>query len=88
MNKTALSEWQSYAACTAPGIDPDIFFHKNRASHSKAKSICARCRVTEECLAAAIDGKEATGIWGGRSTHERHKASSNGSTKKNQPSDD
>ena len=36
-----------------------------------AKRVCARCPVTEQCLAYALDGDEV-GIWGGTTNAERN----------------
>ncbi|MFC8278393.1 WhiB family transcriptional regulator [Streptomyces sp. NPDC057271] len=69
--------WQSDAACAAPNVDPDYFFPEEKITKfsgagSRAKRICADCPVRDECLRAALDGREAAGIWGGLSPLERY----------------
>lgn len=65
-------DWTRHAACReAP--DPEIFFpaHGNirkAPSVRLAKSYCAVCPVTAECL----DDAEPEGIWGGLTAGERH----------------
>jgi WhiB family transcriptional regulator, redox-sensing transcriptional regulator len=38
---------------------------------ARAKAICRECPVREECLRAAMDGREKIGIWGGFTPEER-----------------
>lgn len=40
------------------------------ASAKKAKQVCRRCLVQEECLAYAMAGAERYGIWAGRDTKD------------------
>jgi WhiB family transcriptional regulator, redox-sensing transcriptional regulator len=62
-----------YAACA--GEDPDLFFpDASQASDNdtaRAKAICARCPVRDECLKWAIDNQQIHGIWGGLDESER-----------------
>ena len=37
----------------------------------KAKSVCARCTVTEMCLQYALENNQDSGVWGGLSEDER-----------------
>ncbi len=73
-------EWQALAQCY--GEDPEIFFTpeglKGREGSEvraelerRAKDICARCFVAEECLDAALRRPEKYGIWGGKTESER-----------------
>lgn len=55
--------WMDSAACTRPGVDPDMFFSKNGDS-AAAKRICACCPVRAECRAFGDD--DTYGVWGGR----------------------
>jgi WhiB family redox-sensing transcriptional regulator len=41
-----------------------------------AKSICARCPVTTECLAYALRVDETLGVWGGTTEAERRRIAS------------
>lgn len=63
--------WQSLAACSK--TDVEAFFPGSGGDSSKAKRICDRCDVIEECLKFALDNKERYGIWGGLTTSERNK---------------
>jgi WhiB family redox-sensing transcriptional regulator len=71
-----LRPWQDEAACR--GADGALFFASDperRASRSRrearAKAICQRCPVIEQCLAFALRVEEPCGIWGGLSEDER-----------------
>jgi WhiB family redox-sensing transcriptional regulator len=64
------------AACK--GADLGLFFGPDaefvtarRDREAKAKAICARCPVQPDCLAYALDTREAYGVWGGASEDER-----------------
>ena len=66
------------------GHDPNIFFpfseksgdsysrnyQKGRENTLLAKSICAECEVSEECLMYSL-AHEPFGIWGGKTERER-----------------
>ncbi|MFJ9753042.1 WhiB family transcriptional regulator [Streptomyces chartreusis] len=76
-NHVALrGDWRSSAACTRPGVDFGIFFAPPRGRvprtwDRRAKAVCASCPVVSECLTVALDNREATGVWGGRTPKER-----------------
>jgi WhiB family redox-sensing transcriptional regulator len=69
--------WQEKAACRGP--QAEVFFppsHAERkdekaARESRAKGICAECRVRDDCLGYAIRIREPHGIWGGLNELER-----------------
>ncbi len=69
--------WQLKAACRGP--QASVFFppsHVERKDEkltreSRAKAICAECRVRGECLDYAIKIREPHGIWGGLNELER-----------------
>ena len=69
--------WQLLAACR--GADSTHFFapsyfekrSEKDAREAVAKAICARCPVRDECLAYALQIREAHGIWGGLNEMER-----------------
>lgn len=65
------AEWEERALCRNVE-DPTLFFpeHGNR-SPAKAKRICRRCDVKDECLEAALTNDERFGIWGGLTEKER-----------------
>ncbi|MEJ0073607.1 MAG: WhiB family transcriptional regulator [Candidatus Saccharibacteria bacterium] len=59
------------------GEDPEIFFpvleesrDRPTAESERAKDICRRCGVLQECLEIALVRHEQ-GIWGGTTTMER-----------------
>lgn len=69
-------EWQYAGACR--NVDPETFFSpeaergpRRTAREARAKSLCARCPVTEECLRHALAVKEPYGVWGGLNATER-----------------
>lgn len=68
--------WQDAAACR--GEDIELFFGpdgerqpEREVRERKAKSICARCPVRNECLEYALSKPERYGIWGGMNEEER-----------------
>jgi WhiB family transcriptional regulator, redox-sensing transcriptional regulator len=69
--------WQYQAACR--GEDSELFFAPNYfekkeekdAREARAKVICARCPVRDECLEYALRNREPHGIWGGLNELER-----------------
>lgn len=44
-------------------------------ARARAKAVCRRCPLQEECLTAAVDRGEAWGIWGGLEPKERRNPS-------------
>jgi WhiB family redox-sensing transcriptional regulator len=69
--------WRESAACAS--ADPDLFFPVSANGRSeqeteRAKAICARCTVRRECLQFALATRQAYGVWGGMSEHERRVA--------------
>lgn len=66
--------WSASAACLS--ADPDLFFPISSsgpalAQVAKAKAICARCQVRQECLEFALAAHQIHGVWGGTSEEER-----------------
>ncbi len=67
--------WMADAAC-AEHLDVDFVPTPPRpgrpasAAEEAALAICRGCSVREECLAFALDGREA-GVWGGTTERER-----------------
>lgn len=58
--------WMEQAAC-ADLEDPDVMFPSllDRDALSRAKSICARCPVIDQCRSLAKGNREAYGVWAG-----------------------
>ena len=61
------STWVKSAACR--GADLALFFPQLGESLEPGRAYCARCTVTEECLASGL--YEHFGIWGGTSEKKR-----------------
>ncbi len=68
--------WQLQGLCR--GVDSSMFFHpdgeRGRARmqrEQRAKDMCRRCPVIEECRSHAMDVGEPYGVWGGLSESER-----------------
>ena len=66
--------WRAHAACR--DIDTDLFFPAGDTGPAavkiqKAKAICRRCPVQEDCLAFAMAFYQEYGIWGGLTEDER-----------------
>lgn len=66
-----IPEWTNRALCSQ--TDPEAFFPERGGSTREAKRICARCEVVAECLAYALETREAYGVWGGRTERERRR---------------
>jgi WhiB family transcriptional regulator, redox-sensing transcriptional regulator len=69
-----LAEWWTLAACQS--ADPELFFpisHSGPASAQiqRAKAVCARCVVADDCLRYALAADPLQGVWGGMSEEER-----------------
>ncbi len=43
-----------------------LFFSDDVIDIARAKAICAKCRLTESCLDAALERAEPWGVWGGQ----------------------
>lgn len=66
--------WRDAAACR--DSDSDTFF--NPALQERAKSICAECPVSLQCLLYAQGNRMTYGVWGGRTAKQRQKPKING----------
>ena len=69
-------EWQMRGACR--GMDSGFFFHPEgergpaRANReARAKEVCQRCPVLEQCRRHALTVHEPYGVWGGLSESDR-----------------
>ena len=66
-------DWRSRGACLS--ADPDLFFPISPGGASqrevrRAKAVCATCPVQAECLAFAVETRQAHGVWGGLGEEE------------------
>ncbi len=72
-------DWQMRAACRGPQsvmfFPPTMAETKDERSEreSRAKAICARCAVIDDCLEYALRIREPHGIWGGLNEQERRR---------------
>jgi WhiB family transcriptional regulator, redox-sensing transcriptional regulator len=71
------TNWRSAGACLS--ADPDLFFPISAVGPAdeqitRAKMICARCMVRQECLDFALTHDQTHGIWGGTTAEERQRA--------------
>lgn len=71
---TGSTQWWELAACQS--ADPEVFFPVSGtgaglAEIARAKSVCARCAVSQQCLEYALATRQVHGVWGGASEEER-----------------
>ncbi|MCX4824990.1 WhiB family transcriptional regulator [Streptomyces sp. NBC_01142] len=67
-------EWLQEAACA--GEPPELFFPVSETGRAdeqadRAKEVCRRCPVTDQCLEWALRTGQGTGVWGGLKASER-----------------
>ena len=65
--------WRRLAACRH--ADPELFFPVSASGPcldqvTRAKAICAGCRVKRQCLAFALGTRQEHGVWAGMSEQE------------------
>jgi WhiB family redox-sensing transcriptional regulator len=59
------------ARCHDPrGVYTHLFHSDDSVDIARAKAICARCTVSEPCLARALERREPCGVWGGQIFHQ------------------
>jgi WhiB family redox-sensing transcriptional regulator len=68
--------WRNRAACR--DTSPDMFFPIGTTGLAldqieAARSVCALCPVTQECLEFALATNQEAGVWGGTTEEERRK---------------
>lgn len=56
---------QAQFALPCHTVDPDVFFAELPAEIEYAKTLCTDCPLKAECLAGALERREACGVWGG-----------------------
>lgn len=74
-----IMDWQLKAACRPGNINTTIFYPVDCRledegliqSYNRARAVCYRCPVREECLEYAMTHHEKHGMWGGKSPLER-----------------
>jgi hypothetical protein len=58
--------WRSAGRCVdGAATMTGLFFSEDLYDIARAKAICAKCPVTEECLEHAVRIHEPWGVWGG-----------------------
>jgi WhiB family redox-sensing transcriptional regulator len=67
-------EWWRWAACRE--ADPELFFPvgaygPGQEEITRAKAVCADCRVRRQCLQFALATGQMHGVWGGTTEDER-----------------
>src|SRR5262245_12924237 len=56
----------SYARCAdGHGTLTHLFFSEDEFDIARAKAICKKCGLAEECLGGALERAEVYGVWGG-----------------------
>ena len=68
--------WQAEGECRK--YDPETFFlpYNSRGADKeertqRAKAVCGKCAVVEQCLKFSLDTAQEFGVWGGLSEDER-----------------
>jgi WhiB family redox-sensing transcriptional regulator len=70
--------WMLLGACTAPDVDPLVFFgpegeadaEREEREH-RAKRVCSGCMVIASCLEYALKVRPQHGVYGGLGEEER-----------------
>lgn len=65
------SSWLHRAACAPADVDPAWFHPEPWESPLRAREVCGRCPVQTECLADALESRDAFGIRAGLTPEER-----------------
>jgi len=64
---TANAAWRSDGRCVdGAATMTGLFFSEDLHDIARAKAICAKCTVTEQCLERAVRLREPWGVWGGQ----------------------
>lgn len=63
--------WADQAACQ--NADPEAFFVEtgDSVTTEKAKNICRRCPVVDDCLEYALKERITFGVWGATTANDR-----------------
>ncbi len=65
IDETSISTVAVARCADGNGTLTPLFFSDHVLDIARAKAICARCALREQCLAEAIDREEPWGVWGG-----------------------
>jgi len=69
---TRRPSWHAEAACRGMGTDGFVLSRgANESIMSRARAICDRCTVSQECLDFALADPDSMGIWGGTTAQQR-----------------
>jgi len=63
--------WQRDAACRGEGVKE--FFPAEGSSPFRGAALCAKCKVSEECLNYALENPSLKGVWAGTSERGRRR---------------
>ena len=63
--------WRDEAACLQ--YPSEMFFPEKGSNSRPARAVCAGCPVKSQCLAWALEHREAFGIWGGMTENQRRR---------------
>jgi WhiB family redox-sensing transcriptional regulator len=76
--KPVANEWDWQLKGSCQGLNSSVFFHPDGERGSarsrradRAKAICQRCPVLEQCRRHALAVREPYGVWGGLTEEER-----------------
>jgi WhiB family transcriptional regulator, redox-sensing transcriptional regulator len=76
--KPVANEWDWQLKGSCQGLNSSVFFHPDGERGSarsrradRAKAICQRCPVLEQCRRHALAAREPYGVWGGLTEEER-----------------
>jgi WhiB family redox-sensing transcriptional regulator len=61
--------WQRYGACRGSSIE--AFIPGRGGNFTKAREVCGRCSVRQECFDFAMNDDDIVGMWGGTTAPER-----------------
>ena len=69
-----MSDWRDLASCRDE--DPELFFPISTTGPAlvqveRARAVCRRCSVVDQCLRWALSTGQSAGIWGGLTPDER-----------------
>lgn len=64
-------EWVENALCAQVGGDLWFAEKGDWATTIRAKLVCRRCPVREQCLSFALENGETHGVWGGMTPDQR-----------------
>jgi len=65
VDETSISTKPIARCADGNGTLTPLFFSDHVLDIARAKAICARCALREQCLRDALDREEPWGVWGG-----------------------